>query len=1054
MKYVSLHHHSTFSYQDGHGTPESHVAKAVELGMESLALTEHGNVSSHARLEKAANAAGIKPLFGCELYTAPADMRETGNMRKWHLTVLAEDTEGYRNLLRLVSKTWSDGFYRWPTASGAMLKEYSKGLIVMSGCADSLLACDLFGGKGRDFRKKADYDTAMRTVQKFADIFGDRYYIECQQFPELERTRKLNPVYAALSEDTGVPLVASSDCHYPEPDDNKIQTILHAAGRGNNTIAQQAEDWEYDIRMSPPTSDTAIYQRLRATGLSKRQAQAAIANTGEIAQRCNVVLPKVDRLRYPTPDNWTSGELIWEWLRRGWKYRAKHNPGLQKYKAEYLARIKREMELIESKDFVDYFLMLSDAVRWCKNRGIPVGPARGSAAASLVCYILRITEVDPIQFPNMLFERFIDVNRNDLPDVDLDFDDERRDELREHLSGQYGADNVGNIGTFTRYRGKNALVDVARVNAIPDYKIKVVKDLLVERSGGDSRFDASLEDTIAMFPQAKAVFDEFPELYDALRLEGNIRGMSVHAAGLVISNTRLTDTVALYERTTGTGKNTKTRKVLSVDKYDAEYLGLMKADFLGLSTMGMIRYAINHIGMSLEEMYNVPLDDEEVIARFRANDVTGIFQFGGGATRIVNGDVAPDSFMELADINALSRPGPLQSGQTQAYIDIKHGRRKLESIHPLYDEIVADTKGQVIYQEQVLRIVREIGDFPWTHASIIRKAISQKWGEAAMNVHEERFIEGAAKKHGIDKELAQYMWRRLVTSASYSFNIAHCVSYSLLGYWTMWLKVHYPQAFYAATLAKYPDERFFLLRDAIKHDVHVLPPDPNKSGIDWAIDGDYIRAGFAQVEGIAEAIATVIIADRDANGPFDGWGDLLRVKGIGPAKLEKIKSTAGSDDPFGIYAIDRKLAKVREAIESGELPLPTPTHDANDLTTETNTGNGARTVVFIGIPIKRDPRDVIEDERMSSGEDYETIRARLDQPDLNKRMTLHCIDGTDRVVYARFNRFHFPKFEKGLWALNLNSDVVVLRGLRRQGQGFTGTSIYVRDIWVIDPDDI
>lgn len=1046
MKYVSLHHHSTYSYMDGYGQPEAHVARAAELGMGALALTEHGNVSSHVKLEKAANAAGIKPIFGCELYTAPANMRETANMRKWHLTVLAENEVGYRNLLRLVSRSWAEGFYRWPTATADIIADHSEGLIVLSGCADSLLACDLFGGKGREFRDRADYKTALRTVNKFKALFGDRYYLECQQFPELERTRSLNPVYAELSRETGVPLVATADCHYPLPDDNKMQTILHAAGRGTGTVESAEAEWEYDIRLTLPGSDAKLLQRLQGTGLTKFQAQQAIWQSGEIASRCNVVLPKVERLRYPTPDGVTQQELVWDWLRRGWKFRWPHNASMRARRAEYNARVKYEMSLIESKDFIDYFLMLSDAVRYAKNNGIPVGPARGSAAASLVCYLLRITEVDPMQFPNMLFERFIDENRTDIPDVDLDFDDERRDELRQHLVEQYGAANVGNIGTFTRYRGKNALIDVARVHSVPDWEIKVIKDLMVDRSGGDARFDASLSDTLDMFPQAQAVMDKWPDLNYAMRLEGNLRGMSVHAAGLVVSNTALTDTVAMYAREDK--RNNIMRQVLSVDKHDAEYLGLMKADFLGLKTMGMIRYALDYIGMPLQDLYNIPLDDPETFAAFCADDVTGIFQFGGGATRIVSNNVAPENFEELSDINALSRPGPLHSGATQYYIDVKHGRRKPELIHPILTEITATTKNQVIYQEQILRLLREVGGFSWTHVAEIRKIISQKYGEAAFNMSTETFVKGARKLHKMEPEVATKIWRLLSTAGSYAFNVAHCVSYGLLGYWTMWLKVHHPLAFYAASLRKYEDQQFYLLRDAIRHDIHPQPPDPNGSGITWNLDGETIRAGLSQVAGIGDKMAAEIIKDRRERGAFTGWEDLLRVKGIGPAKMTTIRDTAGSDDPFGIYHIDRILNKVRRDIRLGQIQVPTPTHRADEIP-ETVEGQ-AVPVVFMGIPFQRDPRDVVEDERGRSGEDYEVIKARMDRPDLIKRMVVHCLDETDKTVYVRFNRYDFPRWEAALWDMQLNGDVLLVAGVKRAG---FGTSVYAKRIWVISPED-
>jgi DNA polymerase-3 subunit alpha len=464
--------------------------------------------------------------------------------------------------------------------------------------------------------------------------------------------------------------------------------------------------------------------------------------------------------------------------------------------------------------------------------------------------------------------------------------------------------------------------------------------------------------------------------------------------------------------------------------------------------------------MSLEDLYTTTatLDDPKVLKAFRSGDLTGIFQFGGGATRIVSNDVKPDNFLELADINALSRPGPLHSGATQEYIDIKHGRKKALALHPALSHITGWTKEQIIYQEQILAIVREIGGFDWTHAQEIRKIISLKHGEAAFNMREGRFLEGAERLHGIKPAVAKQIWVRMATAGTYAFNIAHSVSYSMLGYWTMWLKVHYPIEFYTACLRKYGDDRYWLLRDAIKHGIKIAPPDPATAGSTWSIaedpwaDGDepnkrWIQPGFQQVEGIGEKLAAVVIADREENGPFDGWDDLLRVKGIGPAKIETIKKMSGHD-PFGIYKLDTRLKKVRKWIkeEGKQHGIPMPTHKADQIPTNA----GDLEVVWVGVPTKRDPRDVIEDERGRSGESTEKIKAKMKSPHLTKRMVVEALDDTDVPVFLRWNRFNFPQYSKAVWGMNLDHDVVIVLGIKRRG---FGTSIQVRGFWVIDPDD-
>lgn len=1030
---------------DGYGTPAQHVQRAVDLGMPFLGLTEHGNVSSHVQLEKHALKAGIKPVFGCELYTG--GVGEAKTKYKWHLTVLAENQVGYQNLLRLVSRGWEEGFFYEPTVSGDMLAEHSEGLVVLSGCAGSKLVCDLLGGKGVP-EHDADFQSALDTAQRFQSLLGDRYYLETQTFPELDRTRNTNQALERISEITGIQLVATGDVHYPKPDDSDMQVILHAAGRGNNTFEKQLQSWGYDIKLAPPLSDDLVRERLVATGLSKRAAQAAIASAATIGERCAVTLPKAERLRYPIPDGYTTESLFRRWIVRGWHYRGFNNlPEIEQ--REYKARMKYEMEVIETKDFVDYFLLLSDVVRYAKNVGIPVGPARGSAAASLVCYLLRITEVDPLKFPHMLFERFIDISRQDPPDIDLDFADDRRHEVREYLVRKYGADRVGNIGNFIRYRGKNAVNDVARVHGIPRYETSIVNDLVVERSGGDSRFDASLEDTVAMFPAAAEVFERHPNLRAAMRLEGNLRGLSVHAAGLVVGASPLTDVCAVYTRTSG--KDKRKIGVLSIDKYDAEYLEILKIDALGLSTMGMIAICLDLTGLTLDDLYAIPLNDPETIDGFRRGDVVGVFQFEGRATRLVNGDVIPEDFNEIADVNALSRPGPLFSGVTAAYTDVKHGRKEPEHLHEVVDRFTDFTKGQIVYQEQILSIIKEIGGFPVTKLAGIRRIISKKLGEGMFQQMYDDFVAGAKERYDIDPDLAEKIWAKMVTSAQYSFNIAHAISYSMIAFWCMWLKIHYPEAFYVASLRKANDDTTpRLLKDAKKHGMKIAPPHVNASGLTWeAVDGPgdskYILAGLAQIPGIGEKMGTAILEDRAARGSFAGWSELERVKGIGPKKLEIIRDFAESADPFELDKARRMLLSVWSAQRAGELPIPPPTHTSDQMSPQ----DDIKRVVWWGVVRLAEYKDLLEDERARTGKEIEDIKKSIKSPGKVKSCTLHAYDAGDEDVYLRFNRWKFPRFRSQLAAIRPEQDVVVAVGRKRAG---FGVSIQVERLFVIDPE--
>jgi DNA polymerase-3 subunit alpha len=1047
MKFVSLHHHTTFSYQDGYGTPESHVQRVAEMGGTALAVTEHGNVSSHVRLEQAADEAGIKPVFGCELYCG--EVGEGATRRKNHLTVLAENQEGYRNLLRVVSKGWSDGFYYEPTVSGPMLADHKDGLVVLSGCTGSLLATSLVGGKNID-PGEASLERGYQVARRFKASFGDAYYLEVQAFPELESTRNINRALAELADKLDIQLVGSLDAHYTEPGESEMQQILHNVRPGKNrTLEDQARAWSYDVKLCPKT-DKEVYELLVHTGLTPLQARRAIHNAAEIAQRCTVKLPKIDVLRYPLPEGVDDPIVLFrQWCNDGWKFRhMASKPEIRDYEGRtYVERAKYEMGMIESKGFVDYFLVVSDAVRFAKDNGIPVGPARGSAAASLICYLLRITEVDPVLFPTLLFERFIDINRHDLPDIDLDFDDERRGEVRDYLVAKYGADRVGNIGTFVKYKGKNSLDDVRRVYRIPEYEVKAVKDLLIERASGDLRASATIEDTIEMFPQVKDIFDRYPQLYKATLLEGNIKGMSVHAAGLVIANEPLTNACAVYRRV---DKDGTVHEVVSLDKYDAEYLNVLKLDALGLNTMAMIRIALEHIGMTLEELYELPLDDPETLRGFQENDVVGIFQFDGRAMRSVNQGVIPDNFIEVCDINALARPGPLHSGATAEYIDVKHGRKEPTHWHEIVDRITVHTNFQVVYQEQILQVVRDLGNFSWEEAARIRKIISKKRGEQEFNQQRDKFVEGALA-HGMDTPEAHGVFNMLATAGAYAFNAAHCISYGMLAFWTMWLKRHHPQAFYVGALRKYDPKIKVpqLLRDADRHDIKIGKLHMNISGKSWTVDGSVIRPGFVQVPGIGEKIADALLADRELKGPYDGWKS-VKIKGIGPAKLGYMQDFIADDDPFGLNYLRDSINRVKAAIANGDLTdgtynLPTPTHTAVDVPYDRSSRDIE--VVWLGVIKDINMKDLFEAHFSRTGEQLDPNTVK--NPELNEWVVMLGEDDTDTLSIT-VDRWRYPRMKEQVWEIAKDHDIVVVRGLKK---GFQARkAIYVTHMWVIDPE--
>lgn len=1039
MEYVSLHHHSTFSFLDGFQMPEAHVRRAAELGMTALALTEHGNISSHVKLEMACEKYAVKPIFGVELYCGDVD-DEHKTQRKNHLTILAENATGYSNLMRTVTQSWSDYYYE-PTTSGANLSEHRSGLVVLSGCTGSLLATSLIGGKNVEVGD-ASFERGLAVAKRFKKTFGDSYYLEVQAFPMLADVCRLNVMVAQISAKTGIPLVASGDCHYTTPEESEIQQILHNVRGGNRqTLEQQAQAWGYDVPLAPPTSDRVMLDRLVATGLTPKQAREAIRNTKDIADRCNVELPKMPLLRFPTPTGYTDTEDVWHsWLREGWKYR-----GFNKLPAEerkrYRAQLRKEIDIIETKDYVDYFLIVSDIVKFAKDAQIPVGPARGSAAASLVCYMLRITEVNPMLFDNLVFERFIDVTREDLPDIDLDFDSNRRSEIEAYAAAKYGRDHVAKIGTFTFFKSKNSLDDVARAHRIPQFEVNKIKDVLVERSSGDLRASATIEETLELFEVARDVVDRYPELRFSMDLEGNVKGLGVHAAGLVIANQPISDITAIYSREVR-GELTS---VVGLDKYDTERQGLLKIDVLGLSTMSLISDALKMIGLTLEDLYAIPLDDKEVLAGFHDNDCVGIFQFDGRAMGNITQSLRPDSFGEVCDINALARPGPLHSGSTARYIDAKHGRITAEPLHESLRDITKGTHHQIVYQEQILRIVREVGNFEWTHAAYIRKIISKKLGEQEFERQFAPFKTGALA-NGLTADEARQVWNNCITAGTYAFNAAHCVSYGLLAWWTMWLKIHHPAEFYCAALTHLnKDKHIELLKDARMHGVNALPPDPTLSAVSWGVvGGKDILGGFSQVPGIGDKVGAIMIKYRTARpgrNPLE-WPEFLNVPGIGAKTIEKIQTFCNARDPYGIDWLNERIEGVIDLLP--DLGIPGITHRSDDIPYEQGKNIFVR---WAGVVTARNQKDLFEMHYSRTGTELDL--AGVKDPELREWVVMWARDDNDFVT-CTVNRWNYERFREAIWSIAVNKDVVIFEGVKKGNQA--RRAIDVKRMWIVNPD--
>jgi DNA polymerase-3 subunit alpha len=1084
MRFASLHHHSTLgSYLDAVGLPEAHVRRATELNMvNGIALTEHGNIDSHARFDKAAEKAGIRPIFGCEVYMPTTSVNKEGQrvlwsdpeaqtQRKHHLTILAQTPEGYSNLCKVVTASWLN-FYHDPIVTWEDLVLHKAGLIILSGCQGSLLFCATVGGKGIP-PEQASYRRGLRIAQMFKREFGDNYKVEVQAFPELSETRRFNPLAARIARAVGADLVGSVDVHYTVLEEAEVQKILHNLRPGEKqSLEEQARSWGYKAPLCPPPNDNSIYRRLIGTGLTRNEALEAIVNTELIAQSCTATLPRVPMIRFPV-ERATNGEFndiepYWRHLlNEGWRFR-----GFDKLpQAERQARLDRlryEERLVHRKDFIDYFLFVRYGVVRIKDEGVPVGPARGSAAASELAYILRITEVDPLrpEFAGLLrFERFISEDREDLPDIDLDFPGSSRPRLRQiYVELMGGEEYVNNVGTFTQFKGKNSLDDIARVFRVPAFEVATIKDFLIERSSGDMRSSSTVEDTIAQFEKPRDVLKRYPDLAKASWLEGNIKGFGVHAAALVLSNEPITNYTAVVEREVPKGSGNWINCV-ALDKKDAERMGLVKMDFLGLSTMEMLWRALRWLGKDLNWLYSLPLDDPRVYACLQDVDVTGIFSMEGRSQRYVCSMIKPEKFSEIMDCGALCRPGPLHNGAARMYGEIKQGGKIATARHPALADLLSPTQYQIVYQEQILEIARVIGGFDARGVGEIRTIIAKKEGEQAFEKARERFIDGVRTLHKrfpqyppMSDEVGNMTFGDCVTSGAYAFNAAHCAAYGLITYYITWLKVYEHAVFYASALAesiKDKDRTRQLLRDAHHHGVRVHKPDLRASEANWtpllSRKLPTILAGFQSVEGIGEKSASIVEEWRDKERP-DGWGELQHIRGFGVKTILSVTDWLKREDPFGAFKLDNDIElATRELLEqrlpgSDGKPLPVPTHTAADLALDEHAGKALH-VYWIGTFVQRNIRDIFEQNR-ARGQVLDP--ASIKDPHLAEWAMLTGEDQTDQLL-IKIDRWRYPKFREAIFNFRMGRDLLLIQGVKPARSGVR--SLNVKKLWVISPDE-
>lgn len=1042
MRFINLHGHTSFSNQDGHGTPQQHVDRVKELGMSALALTEHGNTSSHVQLEQAAIKAGIKPIYGCELYVALPKTRA-----KFHQTVLAMNQDGYRQLNRLVSAGWRETFAGSMSVNPRdLLKPRDvNGLIVLSGCADSWLSCLLAGGKSLgpklDLAAGVDkielqqrFEKALYLVDVFQRCYGDRYYLELQPFSYYDRTCYLNERLQELSEKTGVPLVATCDVHYHEPGGWRVQQLANALGWGK-TFEEVGANRDYAAsECTFPESDEYLTKRLVSAHVTTENAETAIDNTRIIADRCNVILPKTNPIRVSFNIDGTDHaavELLKQSLLKGLQFRFHNFPEFAAhYKAhasEYKARINKEFGVIQAKGFADYFLINQQIISWAKNQGIVVGPGRGSAAGSLVCYLLQITEINPMLYPNMLFERFLDPGREDAPDIDTDYQDSRRKEIFDYARATYGEENVGNIGNFNRYRGKTAVKDTARALRIPLAKAEQFAGYIGDTPHGSPREFNSAEDAATVFHICSKMIQQYPDWKLAFSLEGDQKTMGVHAAGMVLSNSKISDTCAIYRRKKAGEEDYS--EIIAFDKRDAAYLNMLKLDCLGLSTMTLVGDAIDMIeGVSLQDIYRLTPDDPKVLQKWVDDDLTGVFQFEGATTRKIVQQVCTGlegtNFSVLSDINALSRPGAMTSGMTAQYIKVANGASP-RLIHPIIDALLTDTNGCLVYQEQVMRIGKEFGGLSDHEIGRLRKIIGAKQQGGAFEEFWVKFRDGAKALHGVDEQLSRQVWDWMAASSNYLFNIAHAVSYTTIAYWCAWLKTYYPLEFYTAALrvasgkgsvkGKMSPEKVLLL-DAVKHGVKVLPPDITRCEADWsAAEGGGIMGGLKQIKGLG-AKTTASIMDYMTSHEVKGWSDLQKaVRGLGPKTVQRCQAFCESSDPFDLALSSRVAVAVTKEVRWA----------VNPFTAEELQKFDGQKVRFAGQVLSVTHIDVVADLAERKGVTRTEVLEGLKRPDFVTRARVIALDPCGGEFRMTVNRFVYPQVEqqlrkfddKGVWGV-------------------------------------
>ncbi len=877
MKFAHLHTHSHYSLLDGLAKIDELVSRAKELGMDALALTDHGVLYGAIEFYKKAKEAGVKPILGVETYIAPygyQNKRAKIDDKRYHLILLCKNETGWKNLIKLVTKAHLDGYYYKPRVDKELLREHREGLIALSGCVSGEIAKLLVADR---------YEEALRTAQEYAEIFGkDDFFLEIGHHPNVPDAQKARESLIRLSRATGIPVVATQDIHYLKPEDADYHDILLAVQTGNKLTD--------DDRLSLKGDDFSMTSPEQMAE-SFRDIPEAVSNAAVIAERCNLEL-KLDEIQLPSyplpagvfPDAHLK-ELALELLPR--RYADTNDPKVRE-------RLEYELGVIEKTGFAEYFLIVADLIQWAKDRGIVVGPGRGSAAGSLVSYVLGITDIDPLKY-ELLFERFLNPDRIQMPDIDIDFADTRRDEVLAYVKQKYGENNVAQIITFGTMAARAAVRDVGRAFGLSYGFCDKIAKLIP--------FNSGLSDAVAAVPELGDLYKNEPDaqrtIDAAKKLEGVVRHASVHACGVVISKKPLIEHLPLQR-----SPQDENSVITQLEMHSVENLGLLKMDFLGLKNLTIIEDAVRLVKNAGRGELNVsalPLDDRETFELLQRGDTTGVFQLESSGMKRYLKEIKPTELEDIIAMVALYRPGPMEL--IPLYVNRKHGREGVAYLHPKLEPILKNTYGIGVYQEQMMRIARDLAGFTLAEADTLRKAIGKKI-KSLLDKQREKLISGLIQ-NGIDKRTALQIWELFPPFARYGFNRSHAACYALIGYQTAYLKAHFPVEFMTALLnAESGDvERIsVLVSEAKKMNIGVLSPDINASSTLFAPEGTDVRFGLLAIKNVGANIVEAIIEERRRNGPFADLGNFLnRVqhKDLNKKSLESL-TKSGALESLGV----------------------------------------------------------------------------------------------------------------------------------------------------------